>query len=220
MPGEPVSPERWHRLETLFVELSQLSDDERRSRLADVAAPDRDLVPVLERMLHAESSASGRIAGAIAGTAGAVVMPSSWIGRRFGPYAIVREIGRGGMGLVFEAVRADDEYRKRVALKIAPDWRGSTELHDRFRAERQILADLESEHIARFFDGGTEDGIPYFAMELVDGEPITQYCDRVAAPLAARVSLFRQVCAAVEYAHARLVVHRDLKSGWTSVGSK
>ena len=92
----------------------------------------------------------------------------------------MREIGRGGMGLVFEAVRDDQEYRKTVALKLAP-WSAAVtgrdlELRERFRLERQILAELEHPHIARLLDGGTQDGVPYFVMEYVEGVPITTYC--------------------------------------------
>jgi tetratricopeptide (TPR) repeat protein len=136
------------------------------------------------------------------------VLPDGTI---FGPYRILREIGRGGMGLVFEAVRDDDEYRKRVALKIAPSWRDAALLRERLRHERQILADLEHPYIARFLDGGTEGGVPYIAMEFVEGVPITAYCRSL--PLRDRVRLFREVCAAVRYAHEHLIVHRDLKPG-------
>ena len=206
-----VSPERWQRLESLFTEISPLERADRDAALARVALDDPELAFLLARMIHAAGSAPARIAGAIDHAAGAIAAHVSWVGRRFGPYEIVREIGRGGMGVVFEAHRADDGYRQRVALKIAPDWRGDPGLLDRFRAERQILSELESDNIARFFDGGTEDGIPYFAMELVDGRPITRYCEQANVPLPARLRLFQQVCHAVEFAHGRLVVHRDLK---------
>ncbi|HEY1341724.1 MAG TPA: serine/threonine-protein kinase, partial [Bryobacteraceae bacterium] len=139
-----------------------------------------------------------------------------WIGRRFGPYRVVREAGHGGMGVVLEAVRDDDEYRKRVALKAAPWWRDVDLLRERFRHERQILAGLEHPNIARFLDGGTENGIPYFVMEYVDGLAITDYCRDLA--VRDRIELFRQVCAAVHYAHDNLVVHRDLKPSNILVG--
>src|SRR5205823_4613463 len=94
---------------------------------------------------------------------------SGWIGRRCGPYRLVREVGRGGMGIVFEAARDDDEYRKRIALKIAPAWSDAHLMQERLRNERQILAGLEHPNIARFLDGGTEGGVPYIAMEFVEG---------------------------------------------------
>ena len=136
-----------------------------------------------------------------------------WVGRRLGPYEIVQEIGRGGMGAVYRAVRADDQYQKQVAIKLV---RGihTTFTLSRFRAERQILATLEHPNIARLLDGGTTDeGIPYFVMELVEGVPIDQYCDEQRLAVRERLQLFRSVCSAVEYAHQKLIVHRDLKPG-------
>jgi serine/threonine-protein kinase len=131
---------------------------------------------------------------------------------RIGPYRVVREIGRGGMGVVYLAERADAEYRRRVAIKIVRAGFGARELEDRFRHERQILASLDHPHIARLYDGGvTEDGRPYLVMELVEGEPIDRYCDERALDIDARLALFDQACAAVQYAHRRLIVHRDLK---------
>ncbi|MGK2963711.1 MAG: serine/threonine-protein kinase, partial [Gemmatimonadaceae bacterium] len=132
---------------------------------------------------------------------------------RFGPYRIIREIGRGGMGAVYMAERSDDQYQKKVALKILPPWSASDERSvQRFVEERQILAALDHPEIARLLDGGiTADGLPWFAMELVDGLRIDQYCDEQRLPVEARLELFCQVAAAVQYAHRNLVVHRDLK---------
>ncbi len=115
------------------------------------------------------------------------------------------------MGLVFEAERDDAEYHKTVALKVAPDWRDLEQLRERFRVERQILAGLEHPNIARFFDGGTENGVPYFAMEYIDGKPLTQWVEERDLGLRERIGVFRQVCAAVSCAHENLVIHRDLK---------
>ncbi|MEL6614886.1 MAG: serine/threonine-protein kinase, partial [Bacteroidota bacterium] len=132
-------------------------------------------------------------------------------GTEIGPYRVVREIGRGGMGTVVLAERADGAFEKRVALKlvrpgVAPG------LLARFRAERRILARLEHPGIARLLDGGrTDDGRPYLAMEYVEGEPITDYADRQRLSIEQRLALFEQVCDAVAYAHRQLVVHRDLK---------
>lgn len=137
--------------------------------------------------------------------------PAAAAERKVGAYRILRELGHGGMGTVFLAVRADDQYQKRVALKVV---RGldSAEVVARFRRERQILAALDHPNIARLLDGGvTEDGLPYFVMEHVEGLPIDRYCDEQTLPPAARLRLFLGVCAAVQYAHRNLVVHRDLK---------
>ncbi|MEO7363378.1 MAG: serine/threonine-protein kinase [Gemmatimonadaceae bacterium] len=134
------------------------------------------------------------------------------IGQRLGPYEVVRRIGQGGMGAVYEAVRADDVYRIRVAIKTI--WRGadSDVLLQRFRSERQILAGLQHPNIAGLIDGGaTVQGTPWLALEFVDGIAIDAYCDQHQLALPARLDLFQQVCAAVQYAHSRLVIHRDLK---------
>ena len=133
--------------------------------------------------------------------------------KQIGPYRILRELGRGGMAYVYEAVRDDIELR--VALKvIKPQVLDREELSWRFRHERRILASLEHPNIARLFDGGsTEDGLPYFAMEYVEGERLDEYCKDAQLNVADRVVLFRKICNAVQYAHRKLVVHRDLKPG-------
>ncbi len=132
---------------------------------------------------------------------------------RFGPYRILRELGRGGMGAVYLAERSDDQYQKRVALKLLPAWSvGDDRRVQRFLEERQILAGLDHPDIARLLDGGvTPDGLPWFAMEYVEGVPVDQYCDDHRLPIEGRLELFCRVCAAVQYAHRNLVVHRDLK---------
>jgi eukaryotic-like serine/threonine-protein kinase len=134
--------------------------------------------------------------------------------RRIGPYRVLRELGRGGMGVVYLADRDDGQFRRRVAVKLlraAPD---ADELHRRFLAERQILASLNHPHIAQLLDGGITDGqMPYLVMEYVDGVPITAYCDRHRLGIRERLRLFQDVCAAVHHAHQNLVVHRDLKPG-------
>src|SRR5262249_30465789 len=131
--------------------------------------------------------------------------------RQFGAYRVLRTIASGGMGTVFEAVREQD-YHKRVALKVAASVIGTPAWVERFQQERQILAGLDHPYVARFLDGGASDeGLPYFAMELVEGEPITEYVRKRNLPLRERIVLFRKVCTAVSYAHQSLVVHRDLK---------
>jgi eukaryotic-like serine/threonine-protein kinase len=133
---------------------------------------------------------------------------------RIGAYRALREIGRGGMGRVYLAARADEEYQKRVAIKVIRADVDRDEVVSRFRRERQILASLDHPNISRFLDGGaTEDGRPYFVMEYVEGRPIDQYCDRQGLSISERVRLFRQLCSAVEYAHRNLIVHRDIKPG-------
>jgi len=131
----------------------------------------------------------------------------------FGPYRVRREIGSGGMGTVYLAERSDDQFRKDVALKVLPRWSGGSRNRiQRFLEERQILATLDHPGIARLLDGGVSaDGLPWFAMEYVDGEPIDKYCERRQLSIEERLTLFCDVCSAVQYAHRNLVVHRDLK---------
>jgi serine/threonine protein kinase/tetratricopeptide (TPR) repeat protein len=131
---------------------------------------------------------------------------------RLGPYRLIREIGRGGMGAVYLAVRDDDAFQKRVAIKVLKRGMDTEAIVRRFQHERQILAALEHPYIAGLLDGGTtSDGLPYFAMEFVEGQPITEYCDGQHLDTTARLQIFRQVCSAVHYAHQNLVVHRDIK---------
>ncbi len=133
-------------------------------------------------------------------------------GRVLGAYELRFKIGEGGMSVVYLATRADDQYRKRVAIKLVPLAMASAEHRRRFRIERQILAGLDHPNIARLFDAGTtEEGLPYFVMEYIEGERIDAYCDRHRLSVGERLKLFRTVCSAVHYAHQNLVVHRDLK---------
>src|SRR5581483_3528730 len=133
-------------------------------------------------------------------------------GRHIGPYAILREIGRGGMGAVYLAVRADDEYKKRVAIKLIKRGMDTDDILRRFRNERQILASLNHPNIARLLEGGTtDDGLPYFVMEYIEGLPLLDYCDAQRLSTVERLQLFSKICAAVQHAHQNLVVHRDLK---------
>jgi serine/threonine protein kinase/tetratricopeptide (TPR) repeat protein len=133
-------------------------------------------------------------------------------GQRLGPYRIERKLGSGGMGDVYLAERADDEYQQRVAIKLVRAGVYSAQVQSRLRMERQILARLEHPNIARLLDGGrAPDGTPYLVMEYIDGEPIDSYCDRHRLDLSARIALVRTVCTAVHYAHQNLIVHRDLK---------
>jgi tetratricopeptide (TPR) repeat protein len=135
------------------------------------------------------------------------------VGRRIGPYLIQQCVGSGGMGSVYRALR-DDDYRQQVAVKVIRPGLDSDEILRRFRTERQVLAELQHAHIARLLDGGTTgDGRPYFVMEYIDGEPMDRYCDRHQLDTRERLRLLLTVCAAVQHAHQRGVLHRDLKPG-------
>lgn len=137
------------------------------------------------------------------------------LGKRVGQYQLERVLGHGGMGTVYLASRADQQYEKRVAIKLIKSGLATENLMTRFRVERQILAKLDHPNIARMFDGGvTEAGEPYFVMEYVAGAlPLDEYCDQNELDVRQRLDVFRQVCEAAQYAHRFLVVHRDIKPG-------
>ena len=133
-------------------------------------------------------------------------------GLRIGPYQVLRRLGEGGMGTVYLAARADQEFRKHVAIKVIRKGMDSAEIVTRFRRERQILAALDHPGIAKLFDGGTtEDGLSYFVMEYIQGRPLGEYCDSHGLSIRERLLLFRSICSAVQYAHQNLVIHRDIK---------
>lgn len=133
-------------------------------------------------------------------------------GKRIGRYELIGELGRGGMGAVYRARRADGAFEQEVAIKLFLHSAFSDSALQRFTTERQILASLEHPGIARLIDGGTtDDGVPYVVMELIEGEPVTRYCDRHALDLQARLKLFQGICQTIEAAHAKGIVHRDIK---------
>lgn len=200
-------------------EIAALFDDaldlhpEGRRNLLDLRTASRPaLRREVESLLASHDSASGFLEGSAAREPPKSFHPEAQEGERVGPYRILREIGRGGMGAVYLAERADGAFEQRVALKRIRGGFVSAALADRFLRERKILARLTHPNIARLLDGGLdESGSPYFAMEVIAGVPIDRYCDEHRLPIAARLALFDQVCSAVRYAHGRLVVHRDLK---------
>jgi non-specific serine/threonine protein kinase/serine/threonine-protein kinase len=209
-----MTPERWQQIKPLFEQALEYEADERKQFLAQACAADVELRAQLEALLQGHEEASTFIEKPAAQAARLFDAPSedSFIGLRVGPYKVLREIGHGGMGRVYLGVRADDEYKKRVALKVIKRGMDSKDIVRRFRHERQILASLDHPNIGKLLDGGTtNDGLPYFAMEYVEGQPITDYCDSHKLSTIERLHLFRQVCAAVQFAHQNLVVHRDLK---------
>ncbi len=168
----------------------------------------------VESLLRADARRGESVLSAIASEAQLVFGADGIIGSRIGAYRITGEIGRGGMGTVYLAVRDDDQYQKRVAIKLIRRGMDTEDVLDRFRHERQILANLEHPYIARLLDGGSApDGRPFLVMEYVQGEPLDDYCRHHDLDLRARCRLFLKVCEAVSYAHRSLVVHRDLKPG-------
>ncbi len=206
-----MDPERWQVVKERFAVGAELPAVEREPWLEELAANDPEVAREVRSLLGAHEAPGEpleelRVAGDQTRATG------SWVGRRIGPYEIVRLVGEGGMGAVFLAERIDEEFRHRVAVKVLRAPFPSEELVARFRIERQALAQLNHPNIARLLDGGTTaEGWPYLVMEYVEGRPIDEYCDREGLSLARRIRLFLHVCGAVEHAHRSFVVHRDLK---------
>lgn len=208
-----MKPERWERVEELFRTAIDHPSGEREAYVTQVCGDDQDLRSEVLSLLARDTS-EDFIRGTILSAALSVTAEPAddLTGKRVGPYRVTRLIGRGGMGTVYEAVRDDQHFQQHVALKLIKRGMDTDFVRDRFRRERQILATLDHSCIARLFDGGTTpDGVPYFVMEFVAGEPITEYCRSRRLPLNEKLKLFRQVCSAVQHAHQKLVIHRDLK---------
>jgi serine/threonine-protein kinase len=201
--------DRWNRVEQLFAQALDLADGQRPSFLDAACAGDAGLREEVEGLLRAHAT-PGPLDSAPNARSTAAIRPSLPEGTRVGAWRIENMIGRGGMGEVYAASRADASFEQRAALKLLR-YEAAGELQ-RFHAERQILARLEHPGIARLLDGGVaDDGRPYTVMEYVEGRSSTDHCRARAASLRERLSLFLQVCDAVAYAHRNLVVHRDLK---------
>jgi eukaryotic-like serine/threonine-protein kinase len=211
----PQASERWARVKELFEAAADLAPNERASLLIDECDGDDALRREVESLLNSDAQTDGFIEQPVLEIPRDLFPEApeeSLVGRQFGAYQILREIGRGGLGAVYLAARADDEYRKEVAIKLVRRGLDTEDILRRFRNERQILAQLDHPNIARLIDGGTtNDGLPYFVMDYVNGEPINTYCDAHALSTTERLTLFRKICAAVTYAHQNLVIHRDLK---------
>ena len=199
-----MTPERWEQMKGLFASALERSPDDRSEFLRKACGSDEGLLAELEQLLSSYES-NKSISDE----------PPSGDGlteQKIGSYRIVRQIGVGGMGAVFLAVRADDAFSKRVAIKLVRTGVDTQAVLKRFRQERQILAPLDHPNITKLLDGGTtEQGLPYFVMDYVEGTRIDRYCDTHKLSINERIALFREVCSAVQYVHQNLVVHRDLK---------
>ncbi len=208
-------PVTWIQVRDILDEALQIPAED-RSRYLDHACPQPELRRYVNSLIVSYEKATEFLeqpaVTLLAEPWQEAESPQPWVGRRIGFYLIEKEIGEGGMGTVFQAVRADDEYQKRVAIKLVKGGFASSFAIARFKAERQILAGLEHPNVARLLDGGrTEEGYPYLVMEFVDGVPIDEYCDAHRLTISQRLTLFRTVCDAVRFAHQNLIVHRDLK---------
>ena len=208
-----MAEETWQRADAILEAALDLPAAERSVFVAEAAGGDAKLLREAMSLLRADERAAGflerpdlslrqRVDAECAG-----LPPGAWIG----PYRVVETIGSGGMGVVVRAARADGTFQRQVAIKLLQPFAGSGSAR-RFLRERQILASLDHPNVARLYDGGTtSEGAPFLVMELVEGLSITRYCDDRGCSIEERVELLRQVCQAVQYAHDRQVVHRDLK---------
>ena len=217
-PSSPDAPDRWPEVARILDVVLDLPPQERSAFLDQACADDGELRAEVEAMLAgAEADAFLKspavvLAAPILEAEAAVDGVTALQGALIGPYRLVRELGHGGMGVVYLAERADGQFEQRVALKLIKRGMDSDEILRRFLAERQVLARLSHAHIARLLDGGvTVEGQPWFAMEYVGGVPLNRYCEAQGLGVEERLRLFGEVCEAVQYAHQNLVVHRDLK---------
>jgi len=211
-----MNPERWQQVREALDRAIAVSDEERAGFLDRLCSGDSELRAEVESLLHSHEDAGTEFLQkpALDLASDAAHGSKARIGRRIGVYLVLEQIGEGGMGEVYRAVRADGQYDKEVAIKLVRAGLDRSSVLERFRHERQVLASLDHPNIARLFDGGTtDDGIPYLVMELIEGTPIDAYCDAHRLTVTERLRLFLQVCSAVQYAHQRLVIHRDIKPG-------
>ena len=219
-PRQRIDPARWDRLKNILGEaLEQNASSARVAVIERECAGDAVLLREAESLLTAAEILRDdstdwleHAAEKATGTLWDDDEDHSRNGQRIGAYVVVRQLGRGGMGAVYLAARADGEFEKQVAIKVLKRGTDTDEILRRFRIERQIVATLDHPNIARLLDAGTtDDGLPYFVMEYVAGVPVTRFVAEQKLPIAARLRLFLKIGAAVEIAHKAGVVHRDLK---------
>jgi eukaryotic-like serine/threonine-protein kinase len=210
-----MQAERWQKIDEIFQTILDCTPDKRTALLESSCGGDAELQNEIESLLTAYEKVHFTLSSAFQDGMKLLDQQASKerVGRRIGPYRVLREIGHGGMGSVYLAARADNAYQKFVAIKLIR--RGlDSDIVRRFRTERQILATLDHSNIARLLDAGsTDDGLPYFVMEYIEGTPIDKYCDEHNLNITERLKLFQSVCMAVCYAHQNLVIHRDIKPG-------
>ena len=204
--------QRWIRVQALFEAVLDCAPEQRNDYLRAACGADHALIAEVQSLVEASEGASQVIESAVVGAANAVVEPGRHPpGQRVGAYELDRELARGGMGTVFLAHRADDEFRQQVAIKFVGGVLSEKAIK-RFKLERQALAVLNHPYIAHLNEGGTTaDGQPYLVMEYVKGKQLLAYCDDACLNIAARLELFAKVCEAVQHAHESGILHRDLK---------
>ncbi|MBV8672445.1 MAG: serine/threonine protein kinase, partial [Acidobacteriaceae bacterium] len=210
---QPAQSDRWTLIGEIFQHAVECPESERSEYIRQTCGDDEELRAEVESLL-ASDKAGETVQSLIADDIRKLEQASSAseAGLQVGPYRLLREIDRGGMGAVYLGVRSDDQYFQIVAVKMIRQGMESPTLIQRFRAERQILATLKHPNIGSILDGGEmEDGRPYIVMEYVEGQPITQASKNRGLSIRQRVEMFRAVCSAVHYAHQKLIIHRDIK---------
>jgi serine/threonine protein kinase/tetratricopeptide (TPR) repeat protein/TolB-like protein len=206
-----MSDNRWLRVKEVLAAAIDVAPDQRAAVVNTLCAGDAELLANVESLLAAHDASTSFLEQPLI-TQIEFDEPEPNIGRKLGPYVIEEAIGRGGMGTVYVARRVDDEFERQVAIKMIRRGMDSDVVIRRFRHERQILASLNHPNIAALFDGGTtSDGLPYFVMEYVAGVPIDRYADERCLSTSARIELCLPILDAVQHAHDRHVVHRDIK---------
>lgn len=205
-----VDPAIWPALSKLLDEWLDLPADSRSSWLANLGPEYSDVLPALRQLLALQPGADDGVFRTLPKLDESPLTLSP--GQRLGPYRILSAIGRGGMGIVYRAERDDGKFEQRVAIKVVSGGLNTPAFVERFQQEYRILASLEHPNIARLLDSGaTEDGLPYFVMEFVEGRSIDRFCAERKLSVPERFRLIVQVCDAVQFAHQKLIVHRDLK---------
>jgi len=215
-----MTAERWRQVEEIFHEAAVLSPTEREDWLSHRCTGDAELARAVRRLIEADRDECATIENMIGDSVSAWLdVPAASQPERAGAWRIIKPLGSGGMGAVYLAARDDDSYRQLAAVKILRPEQLAPGMRERFRQERQILAELDHPNIARLLDGGaTADGRPYLVLEYIDGVPLTLYSKDLG--LRERCSLFATVCDAVAFAHRNLIVHRDLKPANLLVDTK
>ena len=209
-----MKPEYWKKLESVFNEALELPPPERTAFLDTACGGDSVLRAEVDSMLRIHSDDTGDVQAIVDRGARdyAESDPDPWLGQEVGAFRIVQHISEGGMGTVYRGERTGGEFTQSVAIKLLSSALISTQARQRFRGERQILANLNHPNVASLLDGGaTDTGVPFLAMEYIDGVPVDVYCDQQRLDLGGRLRLFLKICDAVQYAHRNLVVHRDIK---------
>lgn len=207
-----MTSEEWGRVKEIFNEAVELPRPERLSFVEQKSGGDVLIIKEVNALLESDEEAEDFIENPAVAVSQLVRDSTALAGKKIGSYLIEREIGRGGMGAVYVASRADEHFEKRVAIKLIKRGFDTEDIIRRFRHERQILAALDHPNITRLLDGGaTDDGLPFLVMDYVEGLPLTRYCEEQQLSVHDRLNLFLQVCSAVIYAHQNLIIHRDIK---------